>query len=426
LTTGTSSIQSPAPPRRRSIVARVVIWAAVLLVFALGFYLVLTHKEVAKASGRRGFSGPVTTVPATAKKGDIGVYLPAIGTVTPVFTSSITSQVNGVVTAVHYVEGQIVKIGDPLIDIDARPYEATLLQAQGLLERDQGVLAQARMDFERYLTAWSRNAIAKQLLDDQEKIVLQDQGTVKNDEGTVEFDKLQVEYCHITAPIAGRVGLRLVDPGNVVQSSASSASPLVVITQEEPITVIFTLSEDQLEPVLARLRKKVKLPVDAYDRTFETNLASGELLALDNQIDTTTGTVKMRAIFNNENEALFPNQFVNTLLLRETLEGVTLIPSSAIQQSAQTFFVYVLEDNVAHMREVKPGVTNNGLTQVEGINPGDIVADSSFDKLQDGVKVTIAGADGAAAKGTHTGGKHGGKHPEGTGGAGGTGGSSAP
>ena len=420
LATVSSSTQSPARPNRGGIGARLVIWVAVLLIFALGFYLVLNRKEEKKAGGRRGFSGTVTTVAATAKKGDMGVYLPAIGTVTPVYTASITSQVNGVVMVVHYVEGQIVKIGDPLIDIDARPYQATLTQAQGLLERDQGILAQARMDFERYLTAWSRNAIAKQVLDDQEKLVMQDQGTVKNDEGTVAFDQLQVDYCHITAPIAGRVGLRLVDPGNVVQSSSSSASPLVVITQVEPITVIFTLAEDQLEPVLARLRQKAKLPVDAYDRSFETNLASGELLALDNQIDTTTGTVKVRAIFKNENEALFPNQFVNTLLLRETLEGVTLIPSSAIQQNGQTSFVYVLEDNVAHMHEVKPGETNNGLTKVDGINPGDVVAISSFEKLQDNSHVVIATASGSEGKEAHTGGKHGGKN------SGGSGGSSAP
>ena len=400
-----------------------------LLVFVFGFYWVLNHKEVAKPGGRRSFSGTVTTVPATAKKGDIGVYFPAIGTVTPVYTAAITSQVNGVVTAVHFVEGQTVKVGDPLIDIDARPYEATLLQAQGLLERDQGVLAQARMDYERYLTAWSRNAIAKQTLDDQEKIVLQDMGTVKNDQGTVEFDKIQVGWCHITAPIAGRVGLRLVDPGNVVQSSTTTASPLVVITQVEPITVVFTLAEDQLEPVLARLHKHVKLPVDAYDRTFENNLASGELLALDNQIDTTTGTVKVRAVFDNEKETLFPNQFVNTLLLQDTLHDATLIPSSAIQQNGQTSFVYVLKDDVAHIQEVKPGVTNNGLTQVEGINPGDIVANSSFEKLQDNSQIVIADASGAG-KGPHSGSKEGGKHSGGkdSGGkkSGGSGGSSAP
>ena len=181
------------------------------------------------------------------QKGNIGVYLDAIGTVTPVYTDSITSQVNGLVMAVHFKEGQRVNKGDPLIDIDSRPYQATLLQAQGTLERDQNVLAQAQMDLERYRAAWARNAIAKQILDDQEKLVLQDEGTVKNDQGTVQYDQVQVDYCHITAPIAGRVGLRLVDPGNVVQSAGTAT--LAVITQLEPITVIFTIPEDSLGPV---------------------------------------------------------------------------------------------------------------------------------------------------------------------------------
>ncbi len=265
--------------------------------------------------------------PRRLKKGDIGVYLDAIGTVTPVYTASITSQVNGLVVAVHYKEGQLVNKGDPLVDIDSRPYRATLLQAQGALERDENLLAQAQMDLERYRAAWARNAIAKQILDDQEKLVLQDEGTVKNDQGTVQFDQIQVDYCHITAPIAGRVGLRLVDPGNVVQSAGTVT--LAVITQLEPITVIFTIPEDSLGPVEARLRKKAKLTVDAFDRTAQTKIASGKLLTLDNQIDTTTGTVKGRSLFDNKNDALFPNQFVNTRLLVNTLQGVTLIPASS-------------------------------------------------------------------------------------------------
>ncbi len=323
--------------------------------------------------------------PRRLQKGDIGVYLDAIGTVTPVYTDSITSQVNGLVVAVHFKEGQLVSKGDPLVDIDSRPYRATLLQAQGALERDQNVLAQAQMDLERYRAAWARNAIAKQILDDQEKLVLQDEGTVKNDQGTVQFDQIQVDYCHITAPIAGRVGLRLVDPGNVVQSSGTAT--LAVITQMEPITVIFTIPEDSLGPVEARLRKKAKLPVDAFDRTAQTKIASGKLLTLDNQIDTTTGTVKARAVFDNKNDALFPNQFVNTRLLVNTLQGVTLVPASAIQQNGQASFVYVIQNNIAHMRSIKPGVTDGGVTQVEGINPGDVVANSSFDKLQDNAAV---------------------------------------
>jgi membrane fusion protein, multidrug efflux system len=343
----------------------------------------------------------ITITTATAQKGNLGVYLDEIGTVTPVYTDSITSQVNGVVVAVHFKEGQLVKKGDPLIDIDPRPYQATLLQAQGALERDQNVLAQAQMDLERYRTAWARNAIAKQILDDQEKLVLQEQGTVKNDQGTVQFDQIQLEYCHITAPIAGRVGLRLVDPGNVVQSSGGTT--LAVITQLDPITVIFTVPEDSLGPVAARLRKNAKLPVDAFDRTAQKKIASGRLLTLDNLIDTTTGTVKARSIFDNKNDALFPNQFVNTRLLVNTLQGVTVVPASAIQQNGQASFVYVIQNNTAHMRSIKPGVTDAGLTQVDEINPGDVVANSSFDKLQDNTTVVISNqAPGNAPNKTST------------------------
>jgi multidrug efflux system membrane fusion protein len=370
----------------RQSVARIIIWILVLLVVVLIVVLVWRHLDTAKKA--KPAPAKITITTATASKGNIGVYLDAIGTVTPVYTDSITSQVNGLVVAVHFTEGQLVSKGDPLIDIDSRPYRATLLQAQGALERDENVLAQARMDLERYRDAWARNAIAKQILDDQEKLVLQDEGTVKNDQGTVQFDQIQVEYCHITAPIAGRVGLRLVDPGNVVQSAGSAT--LAVITQLEPITVIFTIPEDSLGPVQARLQKKAKLPVDAFDRTAQTKIGSGELLTLDNQIDTTTGTVKARSIFANKNDALFPNQFVNTRLLVNTLQGVTLIPASAIQQNGQASFVYVIQNNIAQMRSIKPGVTDGGVTQVDSINPGDVVANSSFDKLQDKTAVVIS------------------------------------
>jgi multidrug efflux system membrane fusion protein len=365
-------------------------WILLLLILAVPLLLVLHHHEEAKkAAAARPATPGITITSATAQKGNIGVYLDAIGTVTPVYTDSITSQVDGLVVAVHYTEGQRVREGDPLVDIDSRPYRAMLLQAQGALERDQSVLAQAQMDLERYRAAWARNAIAKQTLDDQEKLVLQYEGTVKNDQGTVQFDQIQVDYCHITAPIAGRVGLRLVDPGNVVQSAGTLT--LALITQLEPITVIFTIPEDSLGQVEARLNAKAKLPVDAFDRTAQTKIASGSLLTLDNQIDTTTGTVKGRALFANTNDALFPNQFVNTRLLVNMLEGVTLIPSSAIQQNGQASFVYLIQNNFAHMRSVTPGVTNGGVTQVEGINPGDVVANSSFDKLQDKAAVVISG-----------------------------------
>jgi multidrug efflux system membrane fusion protein len=364
---------------------RLVIWISSLLVVALVVVLLVIHYEDAKAVTPAPVKITVTT--ATAQKGDIGVYLDSIGTVTPVYTASITSQVNGLVVAVHFTEGQLVKKGDPLIDIDPRPYRATLLQAQGILERDENVLAQAKMDLIRYQQAWASNSIPKQMLDDQQKLVYQDEGTVKNDQGTVQYDQIQLDYCSITAPIAGRVGLRLVDPGNTVQSTG--AATLAVITQLTPITVVFTLPQDNLGQVEAGMRAQARLTVDAFDSAAQTKIASGQLLALDNQIDTTTGTVKARAIFDNTNNGLFPNQFVNTRLLVNTLQGVTLIPASVIQQDGDASFVYVIQDNIAHMRSITPGVTDAGMTQVDGINPGDVVANSSFDKLQDNSAVVV-------------------------------------
>ena len=391
--------QLPAPPptSARSKIVRVIVWVVLLVIFAVGFLLVLRHRDETTKSGggpgggRRGPGAggpPVALTVATARKGNIGVYLDAIGTVTPVYTASITSQVTGPVIAVHFKEGQIVRKGDPLVDIDPRPFEATLLQAQGVLERDQAILAQGMMDRDRYRDAWARNAIPKQTLDDQEKIVLQQAGTVKNDQGTVAFDTVQLGYCHITAPIAGRVGLRLVDPGNVVQ--ASGTVTLAVITQLQPITVIFTVPEDNLGQVQPRLRVGAKLPVDAYDRAALKKIASGSLLTLDNQIDTTTGTVKARATFDNRDTALFPNEFVNARLLVNTLQGATIIPSSAIQHNGTAAFVYVIQDDTAYQRNVTPGVTEGTNTEVTGINPGDVVADSSFDKLQDKAKVVVS------------------------------------
>jgi multidrug efflux system membrane fusion protein len=371
---------------------RVLVWVALLLVFAVGFVLVLQHHDTttkAGGGGRRGAgTGPVTLTTTTATKGDIGVYLDAIGTVTPVYTAAITSQVTGPVIAVHFTEGQIVGKGAPLIDNDPRPFQATLMQAQGTLERDEAILAQATMDRDRFRDAWARNAIPKQTLDDQEKIVLQDAGTVKNDQGTVAFDEVQLGYCHITAPISGRVGLRLVDPGNVVQSTGGTS--LAVITQLQPITVIFTIPEDNLGQVQPRLRQRAKLPVDAYDRAALKKIASGTLLTLDNLIDTTTGTVKARAAFDNRDNGLFPNEFVNARLLVNTLQGATIVASSAIQHNGNVSFVYVIQDGTAHVRNVKPGVTEGDNTSVTGINPGDVVANSSFDRLQDKSKIVVS------------------------------------
>jgi multidrug efflux system membrane fusion protein len=315
--------------------------------------------------------------------------------------------VNGIVTGVHFTEGQLVRKGDPLIEIDSRPYRATLLQAQGILDRDQGVLSQAEMNLKRYQDAWARNAITKQVLDDQEKLVEQVKGTVKNDEGTVQYDQIQVDFCHIVSPITGRVGLRLVDPGNVVQ--ANGGTVLAVVTQIQPITVVFTVAEDLLGQIQPRLRQRARLPVDALDRTAQKPIAQGTLLTLDNQIDTTTGTVKARAQFANSDSALFPNQFVNTRLLVDTLRGATLIPAAAVQHNGQAAYVYVLEDNKAHMRPITVGVTEGPTAQVQGINPGDVLATSSFDKLQDNTTIALSnGAGPGDAGGANGGGKSGG------------------
>lgn len=379
----------PASRPRRSTTARILIWLLILAAFALLFWAILRHRAAQKAAptGRHGATGPVTLTTVTAHKGNIGVYLDAIGTVTPVYTDSITAQVTGMVSAVHYREGQMVHRGDPLIEIDSRPYRAQLLQAQGALERDTNLLAQAKMDLARYRQAWARDAIARQTLEDQGKLVLQYQGTVKVDQGTVQYDEVQVSFCHLVAPITGRVGLRLVDPGNVVQ--ANSTTPLVVITQLQPITVVFTIPEDSIGQVEARMRHGKTLQVTALDRSNQATIATGKLHTTDNQIDTTTGTLKLRANFANRNYALFPNLFVNTRLLVNTLQGVTLIPTSAIQQNGDTSFVYLIQNGTAYLRDIKPGVTNAGLTAVEGVNPGDVLADSSFEKLQDKAKVIL-------------------------------------
>jgi multidrug efflux system membrane fusion protein len=374
------------------------IWAIVLLLFGLLFYWVYRQHSAsasAPAAGgnRRGaMAGPVPVTVATATKGSIGVYLDAIGTVTPTYTDNITAEVTGVITAVHYREGQVVRKGDPLIDIDSRTYEAQLEQAQGALERDQNLLAEAQMDLKRYQDAWARNAIPRQTLEDQEKVVLQDEGTVKNDQGTVQYDKVQVDFCHIVSPINGRVGLRLVDPGNLV--TANSTTTLVVVTQVQPITVIFTLAEDSLQQVLEQMRGGKALSVEAYDRTNTKLIAKGRLITINNQIDTTTGTVQLRAAFDNSKGELFPNEFVNTRLLVKTLDNQILVPSSAIQHNGATDFVYLIQGidtpgAKATMKTVKSGISDQGNTVVSsGLQPGDVVANSSFQKLIDGSPVT--------------------------------------
>jgi membrane fusion protein, multidrug efflux system len=374
------------PPRKRR---HRWVWVVVLLLFGLLFFWVIRQhsqsQQAARGRGRFQMAGPVPVTTATATLGSMDVYLNAIGTVTPVYQDSITSQVTGVITAVHYREGQYVHKGDPLIDIDSRPYAAQLAQAQGTLQRDQNLLAEAQMDVKRYQLAWSKNAIPRQTLEDQEKLVLQHQGTVRYDQGVVQYDTVQVGYCHIVSPIDGRVGLRLVDPGNLV--TANSTTTLVTIAQFQPITVVFTLAEDNLPDVPQQMRGGRQLPVQVYDRTQQRLLATGRLVAVDNQIDTTTGTVKLRAQFNNANGTLFPNEFINTRLLVKTLRNQLLIPSSAVQHNGSESFVYVIQNGKALMRDVTPGMSDSLNTVVGGLKAGDVVADSSFNRLINGSRV---------------------------------------
>lgn len=367
------------------------IWIVlILLLCAVAFYFYRQHAAT-EAAAKAKASQQVRAVPiatATARSGPIGVYINALGTVTPVYTVTITSRVDGQIMSVNYKEGQMVEKGDLLIQIDPRPYEAALKQAEGTLAHDQALLNEAKIDLNRYQEAFNRNAIAKQQLDDQNQTVLQYEGSVKNDQGTVDNAKVNLLYTNITAPISGRVGLRLVDPGNIVQSASTTA--LVVITQLQPITVIFSIAEDYLPQVQKQLRTGTKMAVDALDRDQTTKLASGSLLTLDNQIDTTTGTLKLKAIFPNQDFALFPNQFVNARLLVDTQENATLIPVAAIQRNSKGAFVYVVSsDNTATLQTISVGTTDGNVASVTGIQSGDAVATTGFDKLQTGVKVAV-------------------------------------
>ena len=328
-----------------------------------------------------------------AQSGNINIYITALGTVTPINTVTVYSQITGRVIDVHYHEGQMVQKGDPLIDVDPRPYEATLQQAEGTLDRDRGLLAEARIDLARYQAAFAKNAIARQQLEDQEQVVVQDQGTVKADEGTVAYDQTQLSYCHIVSPITGRVGLRLVDPGNTI--FAGSNSTLVVITQLQPITVVFSVSEDDLAQVNAQLRGGRRLAVDAFDRSNEKVIASGTLTSLDNQVDTTTGTVKFRAEFPNRNLSLFPNQFVNARLLVQTLHKVTLVPIAAVQHNGSQAFVYLVKpDDTVAVQDVTVVTSDEKSAAVTGLNPGVTLATSGFDRLENGVRVSVRGQPG--------------------------------
>jgi multidrug efflux system membrane fusion protein len=369
------------PPRRRG--AR---WWLIALLIAGGLG-VLLWRILAPAPPKHAGQPPQPVGVAHVTTGDMHVVLTGLGTVTPMATITVQTQISGQLMSVGYREGQLVNKGDLLAQIDPRPYEIALQQAQGTLAHDTGLLAQARSDLARYELLAGRRSIAQQTAADQRYLVQQDEGTVLQDQAAVNSARLNLAYCHITAPVSGRVGLRLVDPGNYVQTS--SGTGLVVVTQLQPISVIFVLPEDDIPAVAQQMHAGQSLSVAAYDRTNATLIANGTLLTIDNTVDTTTGTVKLRASFPNSDNALFPNQFVNARLLLQTLTDVTEAPTAAIQQGAPGTFVYLVKpDNSVAVQVIKTGVTDGDNTQIlTGLKPGDTVVVDGADQLKQGAHV---------------------------------------
>ncbi|MGH7876023.1 MAG: MdtA/MuxA family multidrug efflux RND transporter periplasmic adaptor subunit [Candidatus Binatia bacterium] len=395
--------QPNEPSRQRDwIIASRKRWRVILLAVVcglVGVYLFRTQSSstqlsvAARRSGSNTQAVPVVTV--KVKTGDMEVNLSGLGTVTALNTVTLKSRVDGQLIKVLFQEGQMVSTGQLLAEIDPRPFQVQLAQAEGQLVRDQALLTNAQIDLERYRTLFKEDSIPKQQLDTQDSLVRQFEGTIKADQSQVDNAKLQLIYSRITAPITGRVGLRLVDVGNMVH--AADTTGLLVITQVQPITLVFTLPEDNLPAVLARMKGKQQLTVAAFDREQKQLLASGTLQSIDNQIDPTTGTVKLKAVFANTDGALFPNQFVNARILIDTLHNVTLVPNAAIQRSPQSTFVYTVNsDNTVATKNVEIKLIQGDQTAIaRGLDPGETVVIDGVDKLQPGTKVVARAADQA-------------------------------
>ncbi len=385
----------PGPGGRR----RGAAWARRrwLWLLAAVILVILIYGRFAGKSNEKGAPAPppVAVTTLAAKKGDIPIYLNGLGTVTPIATVTIHTRVNGELMKVGYKEGQIVPKGFLLAVVDPRPFEAALLQAQGQLARDQALLADAKLDLVRYRTLAEQDSIAKQQYDTQRYLVHQDEGIVKLDQGNLDSAKVNLIYTRITAPVAGRIGLRLVDPGNIVQTTDTTG--IAVITQLEPITVIFTLPEDSLPPLLDKLQAGAHPVVDAYNREQTKKLATGSFLALDNQINVSAGTVQVRAEFPNKDHGLFPNQFVNASLLLNTLKDAILVPTAAIQNGPKGDFVYVVAANqTATVRLVKLGPSHGDNTAIDtGLSLGERVVVEGTERLREGSRVEEAAAGNA-------------------------------
>jgi membrane fusion protein, multidrug efflux system len=395
-------IMRPAPPgevpRRRSRL-RPYLWLLLIVAIVGGAVWYFPRPEPQpKNAGRPPPGAPVPVGAAPVETGEMPVTLSQLGTVTPLAMVTVKTQISGYLMQVAFQEGQMVNKGDFLAQIDPRPYQVALEQAEAQLAKDQALLKNARLDLQRYNTLVAQNSIAKQTRDTQVSLVAQYEATVQADQAQIDAQKLNLAYCRIVSPVTGRVGLRQVDPGNYVQTSDTNG--IVVVTQLQPISVIFTLPEDKLPEVMKRVRAAAVLTVIAYDRTGATELARGRLDTVDNQIDTTTGTVKLRAIFDNAQETLFPNQFVNIQLLVDTLHDAALVPNSAVQRGAPGTFVYVVRpDHTVAVQKVKLGPTDGQrIAILSGLQPGENVVTEGTDRLRDGAKVTLASAVRAGTK----------------------------